>query len=566
MLGGGATPNAGLRAPTHDSDGLTDVYLSAPKNDPSFDGGVVYPDVSPWRSSYIFMTPDMSRGPFRFRAGHEFMHVIQSAYAYSFSDGPLAEGFANWAAAWAMPDINPLDSNFFGDQSPGSAHPWTPLDCETDQCGSGYWQWMFIQDQVEAYGPGFVTGYYERYAANAAPPHVWDSAYWLDLEIKAVTGGSQSLSTRFGAYAGDVWDPARWAKDSLRILRDQYGIQPPAYTYQLSSTTDSGTQSLTIDHLAVRYVRLRNETNAYSGPGSQIEISWQRPDGMASPVIPLVKYSGHDGWTNAAGVGGTQGTFMVSADPGQVDEVVLPLVNDSLTADNEPFSYRVQVIAPVVPASSSSPHVSGKPAVGQTLSSTAGSWTGTQPISISYQWQRCLGRRCVDVPGATRNTRKLAAADAGSKMRMLVAATNAAGRTRAASKQLGPVLLSASSVKSALSKALIPRTRDKDAKIGQLLSKGSYALSFAAPSAGSLTISWYEVPRGAHLARARAVLVATARATISRARAIGVVCKLTKQGRQILTGATRVVLTATGTFTPRGLSAITATRTFALSR
>ena len=181
------------------------------------------------------MTPDMPSSPFRFRAGHEFMHVIQSAYAYSFSGGPLAEGFANWAAAWAMPDINPLDSNFFGDQQAGSPHPWTPLDCGTDQCGSGYWQRMFIQDEVQAYGPGFVSGYHERYAATAAPPHVWDGAYWLDLEIKAVTGGSQNLSTRFGAYAGDVWDPTRSAKDSLRILRDQYGRQPPAYTYQLSS-------------------------------------------------------------------------------------------------------------------------------------------------------------------------------------------------------------------------------------------------------------------------------------------------------------------------------------------
>ena len=194
---------------------------------------------------------------------------------------------------------------------------------------------------------------------------------------------------------------------------------------------------------------------------------------MPSPVTPLVKYSGHDGWTNAAGVGGTQGTFMVSADPAQVDEVVLPLVNDSLTADNQPFSYRGQVIAPVAPASSSSPHVSGKPAVGQTLSSTSGSWSGTQPISMSYQWQRCFRRRCVNVPGATSNTRKLTAADAGSDMRMLVAATNAAGRTRAASTQLGPVLLSASLVKSALSKALMPRAGDKDARIRRLPAKAS---------------------------------------------------------------------------------------------
>src|SRR5688500_11617923 len=79
VTGGGGTPNAGLLTPPDDGDGKTDVYIAAPTDWPDFTGGAVYGDPGHF-SSYMFMTPGLSRTATRFRAAHEYMHNIQRAY------------------------------------------------------------------------------------------------------------------------------------------------------------------------------------------------------------------------------------------------------------------------------------------------------------------------------------------------------------------------------------------------------------------------------------------------------------------------------------------------------
>src|SRR5256885_735892 len=41
------------------------------------------------------------------------------------------------------------------------------------------------------------------------------------------------------------------------------------------------------------------------------------------------------------------------------------------------------------PVNTSLPTVTGTAQVGQTLTASPGSWSGTQPISYAYQWRRC---------------------------------------------------------------------------------------------------------------------------------------------------------------------------------
>ena len=87
------------------------------------------------------------------------------------------------------------------------------------------------------------------------------------------------------------------------------------------------------------------------------------------------------------------------------------------------------------PTNTSAPTVTGQSQVGQTLSGTTGSWSGSQPMSFAYQWRRCdaTGANCVAVSGATAQTYVLVAADQGSTIRVSVTATNPYGSASAQS-------------------------------------------------------------------------------------------------------------------------------------
>ena len=76
----------------------------------------------------------------------------------------------------------------------------------------------------------------------------------------------------------------------------------------------------------------------------------------------------------------------------------------------------------VVPVNSILPVVSGTPQVGQTLSCSPGSWSGSMPQTYTYQWQR----EGTDIGGAT-GTYVVEAADQGHTLTCVVTATNSAG-------------------------------------------------------------------------------------------------------------------------------------------
>ena len=90
---------------------------------------------------------------------------------------------------------------------------------------------------------------------------------------------------------------------------------------------------------------------------------------------------------------------------------------------------------PTPPVNTSPPIISGTPQDGQTLSASTGSWSGTQPITYGYQWQRCDsgGANCVAIAGATGPTYLATSADVGRTLRVVVTATNSAGSAGATS-------------------------------------------------------------------------------------------------------------------------------------
>ena len=84
---------------------------------------------------------------------------------------------------------------------------------------------------------------------------------------------------------------------------------------------------------------------------------------------------------------------------------------------------------PDPPVNEVAPTITGTARAGNTLQVERGHWTGTDPISYTYQWQRCDadGTNCVNVDGATSLEYALTDADVGHTLRIVARGTNAAG-------------------------------------------------------------------------------------------------------------------------------------------
>jgi len=85
--------------------------------------------------------------------------------------------------------------------------------------------------------------------------------------------------------------------------------------------------------------------------------------------------------------------------------------------------------AQAAPQNTAEPSVSGDAEVGKTLTGNRGAWEGSGTISYAYAWLRCdsAGGNCAAVANATATTYALTAADAGSRMRFRVVASNGDG-------------------------------------------------------------------------------------------------------------------------------------------
>jgi len=89
------------------------------------------------------------------------------------------------------------------------------------------------------------------------------------------------------------------------------------------------------------------------------------------------------------------------------------------------------------PSNTAPPSASGQATVGSTLTVQPGTWSGTQPITLAYQWRRCdsAGANCANITGATGTTYAVVAGDLGSTLRVRESASNSAGSAFADSAQ-----------------------------------------------------------------------------------------------------------------------------------
>ncbi len=89
----------------------------------------------------------------------------------------------------------------------------------------------------------------------------------------------------------------------------------------------------------------------------------------------------------------------------------------------------------VAPANTAVPSISGGSYVGQTLSAANGTWSGSDPTSISYQWRRSG----TAISGATSSTYTLVTADAGNAIGVAVTFANGGGSATATSGTIAAI-------------------------------------------------------------------------------------------------------------------------------
>ena len=122
------------------------------------------------------------------------------------------------------------------------------------------------------------------------------------------------------------------------------------------------------------------------------------------------------------------------------------------------------------PASTAPPVITGTPAVGQTVTTSTGSWSGS-PLSYGYEWEDCdtSGSSCSPILGALSTSYTLAQTDAGHTIRSVVTAVNATGTATATSDPTAVVQSAAPSAPSNTS----PPTISGTAQQGDVLTAGN---------------------------------------------------------------------------------------------
>ncbi len=157
-----------------------------------------------------------------------------------------------------------------------------------------------------------------------------------------------------------------------------------------------------ISGIAQRGATLSSTTGTWTGVGTiTFAYQWQRDDVNIS--------------------GATSSTYVLVADDDNTSITCVVSATDSEGVGTATSN----AISPILgsPYNLVAPVASGTGQVGQTLSTTNGSWQGVATITFSYQWRRDAS----DISGATSSTYTLVADDYSTDIDCVVTATNSLG-------------------------------------------------------------------------------------------------------------------------------------------
>jgi hypothetical protein len=195
-----------------------------------------------------------------------------------------------------------------------------------------------------------------------------------------------------------------------------------AYSWVVTAPVNSGLPAISGSPVAGQ--TLSASTGTWSGSPS-FAYQWLRCDTLGLNCAPI---PGASSSSYALTEGDTESTLAV--------QVTASTSAGSTTAESPPTA---TIEGP--PANLSPPSVSGTPSEGQTLSATAGAWSGYPVPTLTYQWERCdqNGTNCAPIGEANGSTYTPQAADAAATLAVRVNATNGSGTATASSAPTAPV-------------------------------------------------------------------------------------------------------------------------------
>lgn len=391
-------------------------------------------------------------------------------------------------------------------------------------------------------------------ASGGIGPYSW-SAFGLPvgLAVDPASGAIAGAPIGDGSYQASITvvdSRGIGASAILSLVVDpQTGIVVPAYPAGGSLPSISGDTTEGEVLTAVHGTWLNNPTG-YSH-------QWQRCDPAGGACLPIAGATGDTYTLTAADVGHTI----------RVSETASNQAGAGTPLSSLPTAVvRARVAPPEAPSNTIPPAITGSAVIAQELSASTGAWSGTPPLSYSYQWQRRTPS-WQDIAGATGQKYTISTSDLGRRLRVVVTATSAQGSASASSAETGDVKPNFQwpKIRHYLWTQMWPYT--ETALAASVLRDGGYRYRCSAPSPGELEISWYAGANGGQSSKKhpKPLLIGTGKRVFREPGSADITVKLTAAGKEVLRAGTSPELTAEATFTAKGHKQLTTTRRFALA-
>jgi hypothetical protein len=313
----------------------------------------------------------------------------------------------------------------------------------------------------------------------------------------------------------------------------------------------------TISGTAQQGQTLTEAHGTWTGSPTSYSYQWEQCDSAGNGCTPISRATSQSYSPTAGDVDHTL----------RVQETATNAAGDSLSPAT---SAATAVVVPGPPVNSAAPTISGTTQPGQTLTEAHGTWTGS-PTSYSYQWEQCdsAGNGCTPISGAHSQTYTLTAGDVDHRMRVQEVATNSGGSSTAATSAATALVQAPAApppnspsgpTAQQVFAALMSLLTGDVVSLSRLLNHGVASLAFSSPSAGQLVIVWYLVPAGAHVSKAKPLIIGRGQHRFVRRSRGKVKVTLTRKGRRLLRHKGHAKLVSKATFTPVGRKGTTIQR------